>query len=512
MTPFVKKAIVLFTFLIIFYTYMVYLPVNYNFDGTVFSQFLRYATHKNTLEPVIQIHHLLYFPVNVLLYKGFQQMTPFPIQEYYFLQLFSLLFGLLTLMVVYRIFLLLKIPFFYRISGIFLTAFSYLFWLYSVEAEVHIPGMFFLTLGAAVLFFKPVNSITLISSALLFVLGATFHLTNGLMFVSALVFLLASRAKKSHILLFTGSYFGFLGLIFLGTRVLFNQDIIFHIRNFVSPAYSTTHTTPGSEIWQCLISGRCILKSLVAVKNTLFTPVSLLQQIISWILFVSLAGSVVYAFRTARKTAIIFLAWMTPFFLFFTYWHPSNIEFKLSIIVPLLMLAVTAVSKMDRTIWIRVMVPALAVLLFSFNFFTTIRPMSLIKNNRDYLVSQSIGDKTDPNATIIIAGQWRDSYLFGKAYIPYFSHRSILVMDWRLGNKFDLSQIGDEITRRTAQGESFYFLSDTLSLRSPVKEMLAFHHIPDTAYRKFLERFTLGDPIHLDDRFFLKKLISIGNR
>jgi len=84
--------------------YLVYLPVSYDFDGTVFSHYLRYSLSKNDLNPVLQSHHLLYFPINYALYKFFYLIFGYQVLEYFHLQLFSLLFGLLSLMVIYRIF------------------------------------------------------------------------------------------------------------------------------------------------------------------------------------------------------------------------------------------------------------------------------------------------------------------------------------------------------------------------------------------------------------------------
>src|SRR4030042_4397465 len=84
------------------FIYFVYFPVSYDFDGTVFSHFLRYALAKNDLGTVIQSHHLFYFPLNFALYKILNRLSGYHVLEYFHLQLFSLLFGILTLAICFK--------------------------------------------------------------------------------------------------------------------------------------------------------------------------------------------------------------------------------------------------------------------------------------------------------------------------------------------------------------------------------------------------------------------------
>ncbi len=83
--------------------YFIYLPVNYDFDGTVFSHYLRHGLVKGDLSAVHQPHHPLYIPVNYFLYKGLNTITGYNVLEYFHLQLFSLIFGMLTLWFSYKI-------------------------------------------------------------------------------------------------------------------------------------------------------------------------------------------------------------------------------------------------------------------------------------------------------------------------------------------------------------------------------------------------------------------------
>ena len=82
--------------------YFVFLPVSYSFDGTVFSQMLRYALLKHDWLGMVQIHHLLYFPLNYLVYRALAALFHYRVLEFFHLQMFSMFFGVATLLLVER--------------------------------------------------------------------------------------------------------------------------------------------------------------------------------------------------------------------------------------------------------------------------------------------------------------------------------------------------------------------------------------------------------------------------
>ncbi|MCP4153457.1 MAG: hypothetical protein GY757_37365, partial [bacterium] len=205
-----KKYILLLILFLLGVLYFRYFPVTYDFDGTVFSQHLRYAVVKEDVKPVIQQHHLYYFPCNYVLYRTLNKLTGYRPLEYFHLQLFSLVFALMTLWVLYKILvgIIREETHFYAICGVLLAAFSYGFWYYSVEAEMDMPGLFFIVTGVYFLWFKKKNWKNNLLAALMFSAAAGFHLINGLIVVSVLLLTLHNWVREQKAF-FTTIYGGF---------------------------------------------------------------------------------------------------------------------------------------------------------------------------------------------------------------------------------------------------------------------------------------------------------------
>jgi hypothetical protein len=105
--------------------YFSFLPVSYSFDGTVFSQMLRFALLKRDWLDMVQIHHLLYFPLNYLVYRALAALFHYRVLEFFHLQMFSLFFGAATLLLVERILKKLGQALELRVISVSLVAFSW---------------------------------------------------------------------------------------------------------------------------------------------------------------------------------------------------------------------------------------------------------------------------------------------------------------------------------------------------------------------------------------------------
>jgi len=216
-----------FAFLCVGLIYFLYLPVNYDFDGTVFSQYLRYGLVNNDSTFIHHPQHPLYMPFNYYLYKALNALTGYNVLEYFHLQLSSFIFGLLTLFFSYKILSKITVSRFYQVSGVLLAALSYCLWYYSVEAEVHMPGLFFITAGFYLLFYKEGNPFALsriLLTVICFVAAAGFHLTNGLIVFSIFFIFIIEKQKFSNIFKFYALYSFFLavGLVFFGWLIKLN--------------------------------------------------------------------------------------------------------------------------------------------------------------------------------------------------------------------------------------------------------------------------------------------------
>jgi len=486
--------------------YFYYLPTSYDFDGTVFSQTLRTALIKNDLGQAIQVHHALYYPVNFFLYKILQLSTGYNVLEYFHLQLFSLLFGILTLIVSYKILkrTIENITFHYL--GIILIAFSYGFWYYSVEAEVHIAGLFFITLGFYYTFIKHEQSLKLhhiVISSLCFALASGFHLTNGLIVVSiCLIFIIE---KKPVIKIFQFLFFYFI-FFFLQMSIFFISHKISPVQLFKTMLFGEDALSGYEISYWSSFSLATPWNSLKSVMNGFLYPSSKIIGILSVVMFLFALVIIIMA-RFKRKGEKIYyrlLLWMIPYFIFFTFWDPKKIEFKLNVILPFVILLVVSFAGLLRE-KARLVIPVVFVIITAFlNLYFVIAPANDISRNPNYLVAKTVAEKTEPASIIVIAGVGSDISIFNKIYLPYFAHRKAYILDWVLGRGTSLTGIRAQIMKERAKGTPILFFSEITYSSKTLKKLLKNHHIKEEDFFAFLENLDFKETIPLRDGYYLQ--------
>jgi hypothetical protein len=383
--------------------YFRYLPMSYDFDGTVFSHHLRYALVKGDLNLDQHPHHLFYFPCNYFLYKLLHGLVGYQVLEYFHLQLFSLVFGLLTLGVVYKILNHMSGKQFFAVMGVLLMAFSWGVWYYSVEAEVHMPGLFFIISGIYWLFFKPDNTKNLVLSALLLSIAAGFHLTNGLIVFSVLLVFIYRKRPVMSMLKFLFFYFLFLAVPYFIFYLTTKYNILTLFKNLVLggkdtyAGYDISYWTP--------ISFNSLFESLQTIGGSILRVSSPIFLVISLALLVSVVTVVIISGKKEKdkKPYYEMLSWMLPYLLFFSIWAHKNIEFKLNILLPLLILFVYSLSRFRLTIF-KFIIILLVVGVFIGNFYFAMLPANDPQNNESYQLAEAIGNKTVENSLVIIAG------------------------------------------------------------------------------------------------------------
>jgi len=500
-------------FFFVFYIYIVYISASYNFDGVVYSQFLRYALLKNDLISILAPHHLLYYPLAFGSFKVLSILGASPLVEYYHLQLLSLFSGLLTLVFIYYILKALAIDKFFRLAGLFLIAFSYLSWFLSVEVEVHMPGFCCLVAGIYLLFFRSLECKHIFVAALCFSLAAGFHLSNGAIVLSLLLFFLYRRIRFKKILQFYSFYAFFLLLPYAWLTLVSRIDLVAWVKDILQGrSIFTGYAYAGTKFSRMRsLSVDSFRQSLDAVKEGILVSSTSVSAVLSLVLCLVILAVIVWQARkaVAREKLLIFIFWLLPFFVFFTFWQPGNVEFKLNVTVPLLIAFTYSWGLWPRQKIARPVFAFLAVAVFLVNFLTFFKPAHDPGNNPQFLVSQAIGKKTPGQATIVIAGAGQGSYLHGKVYIPYFSLRDVLILDWRLGKGAGFKEITREIKAKMAAGQAVYFLSELGSLTGTVKDLLLFHQKKEADYRHFLGGIVFGDKIDLASGYSLLPVLHI---
>ncbi len=491
-------------FLVLFFIallYFRYLPMNYDFDGTVFSHHLRYALVKGDLNLDQQPHHLFYFLCNYFLYKLLHGLVGYQVLEYFHLQLFSLVFGLLTLVVVYKILIHMTGQQFFAVMGVLLLAFSLGMWYYSVEAEAHMPGLFFIVSGIYWLFFKPGNTKNLVLSALLFSIAAGFHLTNGLIVFSVLLVFIYRKRPVMSILKFLFFYFLFLAvpyfIFYLTTRyniLTFFKKLVFGDKDPYA-GYDISYWAPIS-FDSLLVSVKTIGRSILTVSTPIFSVISLLL-LVSVVTVVIISGKK----EKNKKPYYEMLSWMLPYLLFFSYWGYNTIEFKLNVLLPLLILFVYSLYRFRLTTF-KVIIILLVVGVFIGNFYFAMLPANDPQNNKSYQLAEAIGNKTVENSLVIIAGCGTEISNYCKIYVPYFAHRNVFILDWMLGKGLSLEDIHRVLEERS-KNQSVYFFSELTDLSPAVTSLLQNHRLEPGEYLHFIKQFEFKQKIPLPGNYFL---------
>jgi hypothetical protein len=461
--------------------YFSFLPVNYSFDGTVFSHFLRYALVKQNWLDITKIHHLLYFPANYLVYRVLGFIFHYWVLEFFHLQLFSMFFGVLTLVLVERMLKKINLAPTLRLIGVAAVAFSYAFWLYAVDAEVHMAGVFFTVAGLYLLISRESRVFSLVWAALCFALAAGFHLTNILIVGTVFFYLLEKRSPWRRYTQFILAYFSFV-LILYGTYAAISHKPVHRILYnvfFGSDIYSGYQSSYFKPL-----ALPTFISALAALKHALVTEAGIWSLVI-------LAGFLALLVMACKRTAtpairtfkLTMVFWFIPFFLFFTFWDTGNIEFKIHAIVPLLLIAITSLDKLKPGTAHALGVSLVSGLLL-INLFSGIMPLTDISKNTNYQVALAIQKAVPAHAQILITGNFL-GYGYGKIYIPYFAIREVLILDWLLGKGHSFPEIFAQLKKNAASGRPIYALGEIAEMDKSMKNLLDFHHIKESDYSRF---------------------------
>jgi hypothetical protein len=495
------KYILLLVLFFIALLYFRYLPVSYDFDGTVFSQHLRHALVKSDIIPALHPHHLFYFPCNYFLYKLLHGVLGYQVLEYFHLQLFSLVFGLLTLGVVYKILNHITGKQFFSVMGILLMAFSWGVWYYSVEAEVDMPGLFFIVSGIYLLFFKPENTKNLVFSALLFAIAAGFHLTNGLIVFSVLLVFIYRKSPLISMSKFLSFYFLFLAVPYFIFYLVTKFNILTLLKKLV---FGGKDYFAGYEInYWAPISLNSLFESLQSIGRSMLRISSPIFPVISLLLLVSVVTVIIISGRKEKDKKLYYemLYWMLPYLLFFSIWAHTNIGFKLNILLPLLILFIYSLSRFQSTIF-KFIIVLLVVGVFVFNFYFAMLPANDQQTNVSYQLAEAIRNKTGEDSLVIIAGCGTDISNYCKIYVPYFAQRNVFILDWMLGKGLSLKDIHLTLEERS-KNKSLYLLSELTYLSKAVTCLLQNHQLGSGEYLRFINQFEFKQKIPLTGNYFL---------
>jgi hypothetical protein len=363
------------------------------------------------------------------------------------------------------------------------VAFSHAFWLFAVDAEVHMAGLFFVTAGLSLLIFGGDRARSPILAALCLALAAGFHLSNVLAAATALLCLIERRSPWRRMALFSMAYLSFL-LAMVGIFSACSGKPVLGI--FYGMFFGADIYSGNPSAYVRPLNWPAVLSSFAALKQALVSA----NGFMSWPAPAGVLALLVLAGRregpSVRRTFVRAMAfWFLPFFLFFMFWDTGNIEFKIHALVPLLLIAAVSLNRLKPVGARALLGAALAVFLLLANLFFAMRPRADIGKNVHFQAAVAIARATPANAQVLITGNFL-GYGYGKIYIPYFSLRQVLVLDWLLGKGRPLPGIQALLRKNAASGRPLYALAEVFAAGPALDKLLAAHRIGADEYRRFV--------------------------
>jgi hypothetical protein len=384
-----------------------------------------------------------------------------------------------------------------------LIAFSWGVWYYSVEAEVDMPGLFFIVLGIYWLLFKPESTKTTVLVAFFLSVAAGFHLTNGLIILSVCLVLIIRKRSLISISKLLSFYFIFLAVPYFIFYLVTKFNILNLFKNMVFggkdyyAGYEINYWTPFS-FDSFFESIRTISSSVLGIT----TPFSLFISLVFLIFIVTV---ITISFRKNKdKKYYELLSWILPYFLFFSIWAHTNLGFKLNVLIPLLILFVFSLSRFSSIIFKNIII-FIVIGVFFINFYFVVLPANDSQKNPSYQLAETIRNKTGKDSLIIIAGCGTVISTYCKIYIPYFANRNIFIMDWMLGKGLSLKAIHSALEEKS-KNHTLYFLSELSSLSKAVTCLLQNHQIVPADYLSFINQFKFKQKIPLTEKYYLLEI------
>jgi hypothetical protein len=316
---------------------------------------LRYAVSIRSGEELFHPHHLLFSPLVRLLYLGLRQLSP-GVGAIAAAQIHNVCWAAICVGVVALIFWRL----FGSLAKGILTSCGLAvcngFWTYSTQAEVYIPAMCCLAIMTWLLISsgdQPFSRRRLIGIAAFFALSILYHQTNVL-FAIPLFYLLArlrpGEAKQNVIC-----------VLFVSTVVVSTTYVVTYLTTDAAPSishltrYILTYAAHPNPDWGRfshfgLTGVGLLLKS--QLRDIIYLPDGARTSVMVAVSVFALmyAALILYHLFFARGNRpdygirFFLLIWLITYHFFFLWWLPGDNEFFLATLIPLILLAVMAVS------------------------------------------------------------------------------------------------------------------------------------------------------------------------
>lgn len=488
--------------------YLGFLSSRYNFDGTVFALRVERALElgdSNSIGELFHPRHMLYEPMGYL-FCALAHSLGLHFRTIFLLQLMDVGFALAALALFHRMAFHLYQSRFWAGAATLLLAFAFGFWFFAIEPEVYVPEVFFLLLAFHYLLGsadpQPLSRGWVRASLGLALFGALAvlnHITLGLFLIplglESLLYLRRPRtgwtAGLAPALIFSAGALSLIVLAYLAASRLHPAAGDGNLLPwFLGPADPNTpygyRMSYWSLSWRALPAfGRGWLNAFIAEPYpipALGVPLGLKLFFLAVVgVVLTLYGkNCLRLFRQETRLSLLFLSALLPYGIWTWLWQAENFELKIALL-PLLVLWAGWVLAREEAFtgrrWPAWLFAGSAALLSVYNFSAAIRPGADPEKNLDLQAALQIGQLTEPEAVVFIAGSG-PGYNLGKIYLPYFSRRPAQVVDWMLGAAPPESfpaVLASELNRLRLAGQPVYLLSELLE-PGPALEALGRHH------------------------------------
>lgn len=426
-----------------------------NFSGPHDS--IRYLNGLVTGTELVNQHHLLY---HLTAYHWLNLVHPlFPgVKDYYIVETFTALCGSASLTVVYAFFRnRFHLPVLHAVGGICVVACTYGIWFYSVNIEVYGPPIFLLLLALYIICRPSFTRTDALIVSLLHCLAVLYHQINILFFV--VVFYQFWTARKRLPFLQLSAMYVLVGIVIVGGTYFYmgwyhegNNSLTSWIRwmegyakddsywqalSWQTPlhvGYGFGHAFFGGHfIFQVDVVSNYLDRTLAAhslqdemyIARNISETMAILLSILTLVVIVTMVTLVVRFWRRYKSIRRTFPGVTEPLLLcglvysaFFTFWIPEILEFWLlqSVLIWLLLIGTLPVTKFPFKLSNTAGTWLLAVLLFTINYFGSIRWLRDIRNDWYYAEVMPVKDEATHNDIILL----RDAWLL-KDFLHYYT-------------------------------------------------------------------------------------------
>lgn len=487
-------------FLVAFSAFGIYLTfptANYSYDAIAYVGFIHRASFLGMDKNLWNEYHILYIPLGYLLEKTLLWLG-WLVDVLFLMQVVNALLSAFSLFVFFKLVYAEIKNSSGTLIGVGLLAFSYSYWFYSTNPEVYPPTIFFLLLTFHyALRLARRNKTTLplrdvLCAGLFSGLAFGFHVSSGLIVFMVLSAFLLQNSQKTFYwveLIKQGSVY----LVIFILVALAPYYIRYHyyvndslITGMLGHAVYALHEEGPKEAKWFLGKGYNPLLELRGIQQGFSPAGGVLSQIFLLLIYLTILLQVKSLWIQFRKPAALLGIWAISYFLFFTAYNVGDIKFVPFQLVPTLFLFALALQTLidfqalkDFRIFVKGFLGFGVGILAVMNFVGFIYPASQLENNLNYQKTLFIKDHTQPGDLIIHYGFGEN--LAQKVYLPYFSARDQLILDFILNSHTPLDALvylDQQIIQRIAKGKQVFIFSELLENDSLIKKFHAERNLP----------------------------------